>query len=58
MFFLVYFAGGLFSGICKTRVEPHAVRLLYKVNRDYTGRLSRTYFQHHLDMIKRFYVHK
>lgn len=40
MFLPIYFAGGLLSGICKTRVEPAAFRLLREVNRDNTGWLS------------------
>lgn len=36
----VYFTGGHFSGICQTRTEPAALRLLREVNRNNTGRFS------------------
>ncbi len=43
MFFPFYFAGGLLSGICKTRVEPTAFRLLCEVNGNNAGGLSSVY---------------
>lgn len=43
MFCLIHPAGGLVSGIRKTRVEPTAFRLLREVDRNHTGRLSPGY---------------
>lgn len=43
MFFLIYPAGGLVSGIRKTRVKPTAFRLLCEIDRNHTGRLSPGY---------------
>lgn len=40
-----YFSGGHVSGICETRVEPAAFRLLCEVNRNNTGGLSSVYSQ-------------